>query len=58
MNDDRRPALLMHPVVHVHRCPHCHDPRDADKKYCDRCQTWADRYAEVFGKTLRLKRNP
>lgn len=56
MKDERIAALLMHPVVHIHRCAHCHDPRDADKKYCDRCQAWADKYTPILASVRQIKR--
>jgi hypothetical protein len=48
MPDGEKPKLLIHPVVHVHRCAHCHDPRDADKKYCNRCLEWAEKYTPIL----------
>jgi hypothetical protein len=56
MPDGEKPKLLIHPVVHVHRCAHCHDPRDADKKYCNRCQAWADKYTEILSLVRKIKR--
>jgi hypothetical protein len=56
MKDGRTAGLLIHPVVHVHRCPHCHDPRDAEKTYCDRCQAWADKYTEILSLVRKIKR--
>ena len=56
VNDDRVAALLMHPIVHVHRCAHCHDPRDADKKYCNRCLEWAEKHTEILKLVRQIKR--